>query len=138
MNSINQMLGALALMGSAAVAGAASPEIVENGIQQAPLTTHDQKAVDACANAFLTKIAPGSTFNPHAAKPATKHAMSILQPNMILEVSMEAQSAEHDLLAKATCTVNYDARVTRLNVEVAQPSILARTAAAKIQLVSRL
>jgi hypothetical protein len=138
MNSIHLLLGTAALIGSAALAAAASPEVVDVVGQRAPLATHDQKAVDACAKAFLAKIAPGSTFNSHAAAPGQTKAMSILQPYMIAELHMEARTGEHDVLAKATCTVNYDAYVTRLNVQVAQPSVLARTGAAKIQLVSRL
>jgi hypothetical protein len=136
MNSIIQMIGALVLSGGMAVA-AAGGDGAERG--EGP-STPVQKAVNACADAFLAKIAPGQSFGTRLIANATNTApMSTLAPehDRKLEVSMEARGNDRSLLATSVCTVDFQAKVSNLYTNVRQPAVLARIAASDIHLVTQ-
>jgi hypothetical protein len=101
----------------------------------ASLSMHDQKALNACADAFLAKIAPANTAKVQVhVPPILGKKLSRMQPGFSLEVTMEARTASHVLLAESTCEVDYEARVTRLDTSVPNPSMLAGLAPKDIHL----
>jgi hypothetical protein len=96
--------------------------------------------VNACADAFLSKIAPGQSFGTRlVAKASNPAVIPSLLPDRErkLEVPMEARGDDHSLLATSICTVDYQAKVTRLYTNVRQPAILARIAASDFHLVTQ-
>ncbi|MGH9641435.1 MAG: hypothetical protein ACRD3Q_03330 [Terriglobales bacterium] len=128
-------LGALALMAGAAAA-IAGPDVVDQGAQASSRAVRDQAALNACADAFLASIAPGTTARPHLLMPVLAHAiLSPLRPSMRLEVTLEARSGGHEVLASATCEADYHAKVTHLYTSVLQPGILARRSTQDITFV---
>lgn len=115
-------LGAVALMAGAAAAIAGPDRSVR-----------DQAALNACADAFLASIAPGTTARPHLLMPTLQHAiLSPMRPNMRLQVTMEARSGSHEVLARSTCEAEYHGKVTHLWTTVLQPEILARRSTQEI------
>ena len=91
--------------------------------------------MNACADAFFAKIAPGSAAKAHILLPPSSAAvLSHLQPDLALEVTMEARTSGHVLLARSTCQVNFEATVTRLDTSVPNASMLARLAPKDIHL----
>ncbi len=117
--------GTLALTAGMATAFA-DVDIVDHGGQTSGLLIHDQKALNACADAFMAKIAPGSAAKAHVrVPPSVGRRLPYLREGISLEVTMEARNAGQALLARSTCEVNYQAKVTRLNTSVPNPSMLA-------------
>jgi hypothetical protein len=118
-------LATAALQAGAATALADSAADVRED-QERALSQRDQTAVNACANAFVAKIAPGTVTVTHVALPlGSGSPPSLLRPNMRLEVTLEARSVSRGLLADATCEANDQAKVMHLYARVLQPAILA-------------
>jgi hypothetical protein len=114
----------------------ADGDVVDHNGKTSALSIRDQRAVNACADAFFSKIAPGIAPKAHILVPPSSTAvMSHLQPDLALEVTMEARTAGHVVLARSTCRVNFDARVTRLDTNVPNPIMLAGLTPKDIHLV---
>jgi hypothetical protein len=141
MKSLVTLTGAtVALIAGSAMAFADLDVIDHSGQTSAP-SIRDQAALNACADAFLARIAPGSTPKAHIlVPPGERTILSPSRPNITLEVTMEARSTSHALLARSTCEVDYQAKVTHMFTSVVEPAVLARLALKDIQLglVSRL
>jgi hypothetical protein len=119
----------------------AIPDSVDRGGQTSAPSVRDQAALNACAAAFLARIAPGTTARTHLLMPEGQQAiLSPLRPSVTLEVTMEARSGSRELLARSTCEADYEAKVTHLWTSVLQPATLARrpTREVTLALVSRL
>lgn len=126
--------GTVALIGGIATAFA-DIAVVDHSGQTSALSVRDQKALDACAGAFFARIAPGSTAKAHVSvPPMVGPTRSYLRQGFVLEVTMEARTASHALLARSTCEVNYEAKVTHLTTSVPNPSMLAGLAPKDIHL----
>jgi hypothetical protein len=126
--------GTLAIAAGMAAAWA-DADVVDRSGQTSALSIRDQKAVNACADAFFARIAPGLAAKAHILVPPSSAAvMSHLQPDLALEVTMEAKTAGHVLLARSTCRVTFEAKVTRLDTSVPNPSMLAGLAPRDIHL----
>jgi hypothetical protein len=139
-SSLTIMGATVALIAGSAMAFADLAVVDHSGQTSAP-SIRDQAALNACADAFLARIAPGSTPKSHILVPPGERAiLSPSRPNVTLEVTMEARSSGHALLARSICEVNYQAKVIHLSTSVAGPAVLARLALKDIQLglVSRL
>jgi hypothetical protein len=122
---IASTVATLALLAGTAAA-VADPAVVVLGGQEPALSVRDQRAVNACADAFIAKIAPGTTVLSNVALPPGKSSvLSPTVPNIGVEVTLEAMSAHHGVLAKATCETNYQAKVMHLYTRVLQPAIVA-------------
>jgi hypothetical protein len=133
-------IATLALLAGTATA-VADPAVIVRGGQEPALSVRDQKAVNACADAFIAKIAPGNAeISNVALPPGSGSVLSPTLPNMGLEVTLEAKSAIHGLLAQATCEANYQAKVMHLYTRVLQPAALAAMTRKELQqtLVGRL
>jgi hypothetical protein len=137
---IGNAIATLALLAGTATA-VADPAVIVRGGREPALSMRDQRAVNACADAFIAKIAPGTAELAHVALPLGSG--SILSPtvaNLGLEVTLEARSANHGVLATATCEANYQAKVMHLYTQVLQPAIVAGLTRKELQqtLVGRL
>jgi hypothetical protein len=133
-------LATLALLAGTATA-VADPAVVVRGGQEPALSIRDQKAVNACADAFIAKIAPGTgEVSRVALPPGSGSILSTTATNLSLEVTLEARSSTHGVLAKATCEANYQAKVMHLYTQVLQPAIVAGLTRKELQqtLVGRL
>jgi hypothetical protein len=119
----------------------AIPDAVGRGGQASARSVRDQAALNACADAFLAGIAPGTTARARLLMPDGQQAiLSPFRPSVTMEVTMEARSGRHELLARSTCVADYQAKVTHLWTSVLQPATLARGTSRDITLalVSRL
>jgi hypothetical protein len=132
---ITIVAGTLAFAAAMATAWA-DADVVDHSGHTSALSIRDQKAVNACADAFLSKIAPGIATKAHILVPPSSTAvMSHLQPDLALEVTMEARTASHALLARSSCRVTFENRVTRLDTSVPNPTMLAGLTPKDIRLV---
>jgi len=132
---ITIVAGTLAFTAGIATAWA-DGDVVDHSANTSALSIRDQRAVNACADAFFSKIAPAIAPRTHiVVPPSSASVMSHLQPDVTLEVTMEARTAGHVVLARSTCRVNFDARVTRLDTNVPNPSMLAGLTPKDIRLV---
>ena len=122
---ITIVAGTLAFTAGMATAWA-DGDVVDHGARTSTLSIRDQRAVNACADAFISRIAPGTAPTAHIpVRQSSTAVMSHLQPDMALDVTMEARTASHALLARSTCRVTFDAKVTRLETTVPDATMLA-------------
>jgi hypothetical protein len=132
---ITIVAGTLAFTATIATAWA-DGDVVDHSGKTSALSIRDQRAVAACADAFFSRIAPGIAPKTHIVVPPSSTAvMSHLQPDLALEVTMEARTAGQAVLARSTCRVNFDAKVTRLDTHVPNPTMLAGLTPKDIHLV---
>jgi hypothetical protein len=121
-----------AMMIAGSATAFAAGDLVITGKQPSPRISLDEKAMDACFNAFAAKILPGSTvrvrtvISPGGAQVFSAAPGSILAGYKVMEVTMTANSARSNaLLAKSVCTVNKAAKVLNLFISVPDPAKLA-------------
>jgi hypothetical protein len=96
------------------------------------LLTRDQKATNACFNAFIGDLFPGRSARVRTVTPAngvdvfpSSDSGSLLAPFKVMEVVMTANLTHgHALLAKSVCRVNGDAKVLRVSTQVTDPAKL--------------
>ena len=131
---ITIMTGTLVFTAGMATAWAGD-DVVDHGGRTSTLSIRGQRAVNACADAFISRIAPGTAPKARIlVPPSSTAAMSRLQPDATLEVTMEARTASHVLLARSTCHVNFEAKVTRLETTVPDPTMLSGLTSKDIRL----
>jgi hypothetical protein len=138
MKSAVTVLGASVLIGGAALAFADPGSAGANG-QTPGRSPLDQMALNACADAFIGKLAHGGIVHSDTVLPPSKQSiLSPLRPQMLLEVSMEARSADHTVLARTVCEANFQAKVVHLSTVILAP-ITAGSASkdVRVALVSR-
>jgi hypothetical protein len=137
---IAMTLASLTLLAGAASA-VADPAVLIRGGQEPALSQRDQMAVNACADAFIAKIAPATAEVSRVALPLGGGSiLSPTAPNLGVEITLEAKSVDHGVLAKATCEANSQAKVMHLYTRVLQPAIVAALTRKELQqtLVGRL
>jgi hypothetical protein len=101
--------------------------------RQPPLT-RDQKATNACFNAFIGDLFPGKSAPVRTVTPAngvdvfsSSDSGSLLARFKVMEIVMTANLAHgNTLLAKSVCRVNGDAKVLRVSTQITDPAKLAR------------
>jgi hypothetical protein len=127
---------ATALAAVAMIAGSArafaSDEVIVSGSRTSPRHSLDQKATDACFDAFIAELLPGGRARVRTVIPAdginifTEDGDSLLAPYKIMVVEMTAKAIHgNELLAKSVCTVNRHAEVQRLSTHVTAAAKLA-------------
>jgi hypothetical protein len=107
--------------------------IVMAGAGAAQLSA-DQRATDACLQAFLTKIRPDSSVRLHAGNETTASdpvfkspTASPLAPYVTMQVEMNAGSrSDGKVFAKSVCIVDRQAVIRSLSVSVADPVKLSQ------------
>jgi hypothetical protein len=114
-------LAAAALIAGSACAAAADDFIVSGNRTSPPLSL-DQKATNACFNAFVAELLPGNTARVRTVFPSdsvnvfTYEGDNLVDPYKIMLVEMTAKAVHgNELLAKSICTVNRHAKVLRLS-----------------------
>lgn len=94
-------------------------DVVDHSGQTSAPSIRDQAAPDACAGAYLARIAPGNTPKAHIlVPPGERTILSPSRPNITLEVTIDARSSSHALLGRSACEVDYQAKVARLPTSV--------------------
>jgi hypothetical protein len=121
-SSIATTLAIVTALAGAARVVADTPVVIRDG-QQMVLSLRDVATVNACADAFIAKIAPGTAPLSHVALPPANG--SAAAANRHLEVTLEARSAAHGVLATATCEATLEAQVMHLYAAVLQPQVVA-------------
>ena len=103
----------------------ASDDLIVSGSPTSPPHSLDQKATNACFNAFIAELLPGGKARVRTVIPAdginifTYDGDSLLAPYKIMVVEMTAKTIRgNELLAKSVCTVNRHAEVQRLSTHV--------------------
>jgi len=127
---INTLAAATLIAGST---GAwASDDLTVSGSRTAPPPSLDQKATNACFNAFIAELLPGSTARVRTVMPAdsvnifTYDGDNVLAPYKVMEVEMTAKSVHsNELLAKSFCKVNRQAKVLDLSTQITAAAKLA-------------
>ncbi len=122
------VLGTMTLLGVQGVALASDNSVIvdANAPTAQPISLDDQ-ATNACFNAFLAKILPGSMVRAHnAIQSSERPVLSARNNSVLLLVKMEARSAhDNTLLASARCTATNSATVRHLSTVLADPAKLA-------------
>lgn len=138
MISLSSVLkGGIAVLAALAVLAPSARSDERIGSPQTHIGTAslDEVALNACADAFQAKIAPGIPRRVHLLMPAgRKEILSKLRPNMTVEVTMEARSGSQELLARSTCIANSEAKVIHLWTSVRQPANLAQLSSGNVPL----
>jgi hypothetical protein len=129
--TLTPTLAAAALIAGSTCAWAAN-DITVSGSRISPPPSLDQKATNACFNAFIADLLPGSKVQVRTVIPAdgvyifTYGGDSLVDPYKVMEVEMTAHSVtSNDLLAKSFCSVNRNARVLRLSTQITAAAKLA-------------
>jgi hypothetical protein len=124
-------LAAVAMIAGSACAFA-SDDVIVSGSRTSPLHSLDQKATNACFNAFIAELLPGRKTRVRTVIPAdgvnifTYDGDSLLAPYKIMVVEMTATAIHgNELLARSVCTVNRHAEVQRLSTHVTAAAKLA-------------
>jgi hypothetical protein len=94
----------------------------------------DQRATDACLQAFLTKVRPDSSLRVRAAsEPTTRDPVfeslnaSPVAPYVTMQVEMSAGSrSDGKVFAKSVCVVDRQAVIRSLSVSVTDPVKLSQ------------
>jgi hypothetical protein len=124
-------LGTLTLL--AVSAASAADSITVSGSPTPTFLTRDQKATNACLNAFVAQLLPNGSALVRTVIPAggTRIFKSIaedpqLAPHTVMDMEMSAAaSKDGGLLAKSFCRVDRDAKVLRLETHVTDKAKLA-------------
>jgi hypothetical protein len=118
--TLTSSLAAAPLIAGSACAWAAD-DVVVSGSRTLPPPSLDQKATNACFDAFVAELLPGSTARLRIVFPSegvnifTYEGDSLVDPYKIMVVEMTAKANGNELLAKSICTVNRHAKVLRLS-----------------------
>ncbi len=120
------MLGTLPGIQGVAVASDDAVVINATAPTAQPVSLDDQ-ATNACFNAFLAKVLPGSMARVrNTIQSGERPVLSARNNSVLLVVTMEARSAhDNTLLASARCTATNSATVRHLSTVVADPAKLA-------------
>ena len=129
--TLTTTLTAVAMIAGSARAFA-SDDVIVSGSRTSPPHSLDQKATNACFNAFIAELLPGGKARVRTVIPAdgvnifTNDGDSLLAPYKIMVVEMTATAIHgNELLAKSVCTVNRHAEVQRLSTHVTAAAKLA-------------
>jgi hypothetical protein len=117
---------ALFAAGVAGSAGAwAADDLIVSGNRASAAPSLDQKATNACFEAFLAELLPGNTARVRTIIPAdgvnifTDDGDSLVSPYKTMVVEMTANAIQgNELLARSVCRVNRHAKVLRLAMHV--------------------
>jgi hypothetical protein len=119
--TLTSTLAAAALIAGSACAWAADDVIVSGSRSSLPPSL-DQKATNACFDAFIAELLPGNTARLRIVLPSepvnifTYEGDNVVDPYKIMVVEMTAKAVRgNELLAKSICTVNRHAKVLRLS-----------------------
>jgi hypothetical protein len=122
--TLTTILAAVAMIAGSACAFA-SDDLIVSGSRTSPPPSLDMKATNACFNAFIAELLPGSTARVHVVIPAdgvnifTYEGDSLVDPYKIMVVEMTAKVTHgNELLAKSVCTVNRHAQVQHLSTHI--------------------
>jgi len=101
----------------------------------------DQKATNACFNAFVAQLLPGNSTRIRTVMAAGSASIftslddSLLAPYKLMDVEMSATKAQGgELLAKSLCRVNRNAKVLQLETHVTDAARLSGLALKDIKL----
>jgi len=117
--SLTFSLAAALIAGSACAWGA--DDVTVSGSRTLPPPSLDQKATNACFDAFVAELLPGNTARLRIVFPSegvdifTYEGDSLVDPYKVMVVEMTAKANGNELLAKSFCTVNRHAKVLRLS-----------------------
>jgi hypothetical protein len=119
--TLTSTLAVTALIAGSASAGAAD-DVIVSGSRRAPPPSLDQKATNACFNAFIAELLPGNKVRLRIVSPSddvnvfTYEGDSLVDPYKVMVVEMTATAGDgNELLAKSICKVNRHAKVLHLS-----------------------
>ena len=129
--TLTTTLAAVAMIAGSTCAFA-SDDLIVSGRRTSPPPSLDQKATNACFNAFIAELLPGTTARVRVVIPADGVNIfkydgdSLLDPYKIMVVGMTAKAIHgNELLAESVCTVNRHAKVLHLSTHVTAAGKLA-------------
>jgi hypothetical protein len=116
------LTAALAVTALTAGSAWAADDVIISGSRTSPPLSLDQRATNACLDAFVAELLPGSAAHVRAVFPSgdvnifTYEGDSLVDPYKIMVVEMTAKAVHGDeLFAKSICEVNRHAKVLRLS-----------------------
>jgi hypothetical protein len=117
-------------------AGTCSADPTDDARAPAPTLSADQKAINACVTAFISKVLPSDESHVQIAIPSGRPTVFAAQDardresTKVMQLTMTAYSSGAGTqLAKAQCTVSAGARVLDLSAVALDPSRLAHLTA---------
>lgn len=128
---ISTAVCALALSAGTATA-LANDAVVISGHTATPYISLDQRATQACVDAFIARLLPGNSVPvrsvvPPGEVPVFSYTTDVvIAPYMLMSVDMTATLVHgNQLLAKSVCKVNRNAKVVNLATRITDPAKLA-------------
>jgi hypothetical protein len=119
--TLTSSLAAAVLIAGPACAWAAD-DVIVSGSRTLPPPSLDQKATNACFDAFIAELLPDNTARVRAVLPSgsvnvfTYEGDNLVDPYKFMVVEMTAKTVHgNELLAKSICTVNRHAKVLSLS-----------------------